>query len=378
MNKIYNCGKIASLVAFVLILGAGSHAYAKDFKGKLFNFEERQIYHSPETPGFTCWVGMWQMPNGPIQYEFTQRTSEGYSRPVFETMDVGQTWTRVPGDIPTGFCRKMAVLGSTGQTMVRPCWEYDGCVQRSMNGGQNWNGPIRFLPVDEYRSWPTVIKPLSDGRLVLYAGVYERDPENPNPDNNTHNANTVKTMFISEDQGQTWGEPITLVPKEVGTVEEGDFVELPNGDLVFMHRTRHYAPDAQSFTEDKMVSIATKSGDTFIPGPAWVPFSVPNPLPCNSPGFPCLLCTKEGVILDLSHIGSHYSNDQGRTWHDLKINGKQLATPYYPQAVQAEGMILVVGHRGGDDRYGAHDQAIIQQTFRVNSNLPEKSSSNSD
>jgi hypothetical protein len=363
-------GLLAIMVAALQAL-TGGYAYAGAFDGEILNFSENQIYHSPEKPGFTCWVGLWQVPKGPIQCGFTQRTLSGDIHPVLETTNAGQTWTRAAGDIPIGFCRGMAVLDD-GLTMVRRDWTssatgISGYVQRSTDGGRNWGDWITLLPPDQYRTEPSLIRPLRDGRLVLMSGVYKRDPNNPKPDNNTILANDVKTMFISKDQGKTWGAPIMLMPKATGVGEESDFVELPNGDLLWVHRACHVSPDGKRYTENKLTSsVAKRTGDTFEPGPASVPFPVPSPLPRDSVGFPCVLLTTEGVILDLSHIGCHYSADLGRTWHQLMVGGRQLETPYYPQALQAaDETIVVVGHRGGDDKFGTVDQAIIQQTFRL-------------
>ena len=36
--------------------------------------ERRVIYHSPQTPGFTSWVGAWTMPDGSLVVSFTQAT----------------------------------------------------------------------------------------------------------------------------------------------------------------------------------------------------------------------------------------------------------------------------------------------------------------
>jgi len=36
--------------------------------------ERRTIYHSPQTPGYTCWAGIWTMPDGSVLVSFTQAT----------------------------------------------------------------------------------------------------------------------------------------------------------------------------------------------------------------------------------------------------------------------------------------------------------------
>ncbi len=36
--------------------------------------QRQTIYHSPQTPGFTSWVGAWTMPDGNLMVSFTQAT----------------------------------------------------------------------------------------------------------------------------------------------------------------------------------------------------------------------------------------------------------------------------------------------------------------
>src|SRR6185436_20380797 len=39
------------------------------------------IYHSPQKPGFTRWVGAWIMPDGSLMVSFTQATGPVEGRP---------------------------------------------------------------------------------------------------------------------------------------------------------------------------------------------------------------------------------------------------------------------------------------------------------
>lgn len=36
--------------------------------------ERFRVYHSPQTPGYTCWVGAWLMPDGTPMIAFHQAT----------------------------------------------------------------------------------------------------------------------------------------------------------------------------------------------------------------------------------------------------------------------------------------------------------------
>jgi hypothetical protein len=348
--------------------------------------EERVLYHSPETPGYTAWVGLWELPDGTVQCDFEEITKPADKQlrytVVLETRDGARSWTRVPGDFPAGVCRGMAVLADG--TMVRPVqslycregWsgipeDPGGYVQRSADGGRTWCEPIYLLPPQEYCAWPTLIRPLRDGRLVLFAGCSKRKPRE------AMLKTMVKMMFVSADQGRSWGAPLVMMPEQDGVCEESDFCEVSNGDLFWIHRAEVFTgvvapPPPLAFAlpgsenspngfvyYDRLKSFARKTGDSFVPerpSRAGVPHS----------GFPCVLLTREGVILHLATGASHWSADEGQTLNPLLAGDKPLATQYYPKALQlADGRILCVSHIGTDNGYGARDMAIVQQTFRL-------------
>ena len=61
--------------------------------------------------------------------------------------------------------------------------------------------PIHLPAARAYRVWPTIIRPLRDGRLVLMAGVWKRGNGSiPNP-------RMTKMMFVSADQGRLDSAP---------------------------------------------------------------------------------------------------------------------------------------------------------------------------
>ena len=92
-----------------------------------------------------------------------------------------------------------------------------------------------------------------------------------------------------------------------GVCEESDFVELPGGNLFFMHRLQHYDANGNYVSQDRKQSLVIKSGNTFVPQTPTVPFS-------GGQGFPCELLTREGILLDLclSRVPL-----VGRLWSDL-------------------------------------------------------------
>ena len=373
----------------------------QDIKVQAVDFEERAIYHSPQTPGYTSWVGLWQLTDGTLCCDFLQLTGPKDNPvaavPILQSRDGGATWTVLTDGSPkvnrsaSGIHtvsrdsrRGMAVLPDG--TLVRGKWPASditdsGCVERSLDGGKTWIDRQYFLPREEYRAWPTLMRPLRDGRLVLFAGCWKRGdvtggkrPDYP-PGQEGMLPGMVKMMFVSADKGKTWSKPIVLMPAEVGSCEESDFCELPNGDLFWIHRTEHYPdhrtnihplayragpnPPVSYWYSDRMQSIARKQGDTFVPGKCEI-------APFPHSGYPCLLSTREGAILHMATGQSHYTIDKGKTWHKLTDDGKPVHTSYYPKVVQlADGKILCIGHRGSDDKYGTVDQAVMQQTFRL-------------
>jgi len=320
------------------------------------DYSQKDIYHSPETPGWTEWVSLWQIPGGNLQCSFCQQTGPKEKPigivPIIESRDGGDTWTRVPNDIPVdgGSCSRGIVVLKDG-TLVRATWgDPSGYVQRSMDNGKTWTENIDFLSPKEYRAWPTVMHALRDGRIVLMAGCWKRG------DGNDPGARMTKMMFVSKDGGKTWGEPITLMPltpTEVGT-EESDFCELPNGDLFWIHRVVQYVQSKPYGA--RMQSIVRREGDQWIPEPATA-------APFSHTGSPAVLWTNEGLILHLATDGIYCTADTGKTWTRLPIPG----TAYYPRAVQiSDGRIVCIGHLGGDNPYGSDvDMAIVQQTFRL-------------
>lgn len=367
-------------------------------------FSEKTIYHSPETPGYTSWVGLWQLPNGTVCCDFRQVTGPKDNPvstvPVLGSQDGGDTWTVLTAaaapsadsgmlggyTVSQDGCRGMAVL--TDGTLVRPVWpssdiKESGYVLRSTDGGKTWSEKIFFLPPEEYRTWPTLLRALRDGRLVLFSGCWKRGDCAAGKRNDPMFAggqegmlpNMTKMMFVSQDNGKTWGSPIVLMPASVGACEESDFCELPNGDLFWVHRAEHY-PDHQTempplaarmgpnppesyWYSDRLQSIVRKQGESFVPGKC-------EPAPFPHSGYPCVLGTREGIILHLATGESHWSADMGKTWNKLMAGDKPLGTYYYPKAIQmADGRIVCIGHLGSDDVYGTVDQCIRQQTFRL-------------
>jgi hypothetical protein len=221
------CISATTIVALCVILAAANYAHAVQFGGQVLDYSSKQLYHSPETPGYTSWTGLWTLPNGAIQCDFVQATGPlagvSITYPLLQSTNNGKDWTKVGNN--NGYSRGMAILPN-GTTMVRPDMtgrhfnatghlvypnnnpaypnnDFTG-VQYSTNGGQTWSGTSNLVSPSEYQYCiPTRIKSLRDGRLVAMAGVVPKGVAPILP-------NIQKAMFVGtlSDQGLTWGAPI--------------------------------------------------------------------------------------------------------------------------------------------------------------------------
>lgn len=339
------------------------------------DFKQARIYHSPETPGYTSWCTLWRARDGHLRLAFQQVTGPAHqpgqrtnATVILDSPDNAASWHLLrtvparknlaastngiytsPAD--SSFCGHGLAALPDG-TLVTGLWAgggFDsGFIQRSEDDGKTWSEPVFVVDPKQYQLWPTVLRTLSDGRLILFAGLWSREPGRP------PNPRIGKAMFQSTDGGRTWGPPIRLMSFSAGVCEESDFAELPGGDLLFVHRTEHFDGDKYLFSDRWQGRVRANGKD-------WVP-EEPTKAPFPHSGFPAVLRTREGVVLHVATDGVWWTGDDGKAWSRLSIPG----SPYYPCVQQlTDGAILVVGHVGADDVYGVQDQSIVQQTFRL-------------
>jgi len=368
---------------------------------RIVEFSKRTIYHSPQTPGYTCWVGIWNMPDGSTMMCFTQATGPQEGRPKappeirerlcwppsghgdsydmtgldlanvhLRTTDGGNTWQQVGADL-----FKSCMNGCTGQaeaalpdgTILRGVWgsylPYDevpqtGFIQRSTDGIKTWGDPEIILDPQKYSYWPKRIRVLRDGRVIM-TGAMAHVPAASKT--RAEYSRLLRPVLLgSEDGGRTWLEPVEVLPEALRRPpypgEEYDVAELPNGDLLLVFRWAVYDSSTGKFVrEERRQSVLKKIGQIWKPGPI-------RPAPFPHSGHPELLATHEGPILHLATSGISWTADAGEHWHDAEIGG----TGYYPRAVQlADGRILCAYHHGGDNGYGDVDQSIGACTFRL-------------
>lgn len=365
--------------------------------GKLVAVEyaRTMIYHSPQTPGFTCWVGAWTMRDDSLMVCFTQATGPLQDRPRapkdvqtklnwphnddprydmtgldlrnvhLRSSDGGATWQEasadsfrspmngVTGECATALRDGTIVRGVFGFYLpYNPELPQTGFLQRSRDDTRTWSKAEVPLDPSRFTCWPRRLRQLRDGRLLLLGGLARV------PTGSRTRLELGKLleplMLVSADAGKTWSGPIAVVPENERTswTEEFDAAELPSGDLLCVFRR----PDPKTGREGRWQGLIKKKGAT------WIPPHTLSAAPFPHSGHPELLATREGVILHLATSGIHWTSDAGASWQRMDIPG----TGYYPRSVQTvSGRIHVFAHRGSDDPYGAVDQAIIMDTFRV-------------
>jgi len=388
--------RVLCLLAALAAAGAIEPAGAQDQSVTAVEHARRTIYHSPQTPGFTCWTGTWLMPDGSLMVCFTQATGpvEGrprvpeeigrklawppHGRPHYDmtgldlrnvhlrSFDGGETWEQVSADR-----FRSCMNGCTGQcetalsdgTVLRGVWghylPYDpdlpktGYLQRSSDGTKTWGPPEVFLDPQQYTAWPKRLRRLRDGRMILLGGM-ARVPADSRT-RGEYGRLLEPLLMVSEDQGKSWSSPIPVVPPEHRGNwggEEYDAAELPGGDLLCVFR--RIDPEGRS-REVRWQGLLRKKGAT------WTPERV-GPAPFPHSGHPELLATREGVVLHVATSGIHWTGDAGQSWHRLDVP----PTRYYPRSVQApDGRVYLFAHVGSDDAYGSVDQSIVMDTFRL-------------
>jgi hypothetical protein len=381
-----------------MMLSVGTLANAAENAFNAVDCQRQTIYHSPQTPGYTCWVHAWLMPDESIMVSFNQTTGPLKERPrasedlqkkmwpdlvepdrdltglkqcivCLRSTDGGATWNTA-GEYAFRSPVNALVVGSTGLrdgTILRAMFgtylphDVDvpgtGVLVCSTDGAKTWDKPVPLLPTDGFTAYPAGMRLLRDGRVAIVGGV-SRVPAGRTW--SEYYPAMEPLLLVSNDNGKTWGSPIQVIPEENRkgwACEECDAVELPNGDLFWVFR-RNVPADADKPLNQRghtyWQGVTEKHGDTWTP--KWA-----GPAPFPNLGLPSLVATREGVVL-LVNAGQ-WTADAGKTWHPV---ANMPARAYYPKGLQlSDGRILVFAHIGSDDPYGVVDQSIVLDSFRL-------------
>jgi hypothetical protein len=360
-------------------------------------FSRRTIYHSPQKPGYTAWVGAWFMPDKSIMVCFTQASGpvqgrEPGSRELREKLEIpvaydftgldlreiylrstdgGDRWSEVGFTSFQGMGASAYAGGATmalaDGTILRrvngwdlmqdPHIPHTAYLQRSQDGAKTWGAPQVLLDPAHFLYQISRIRPLRDGRLIATGQFW------PAPASSTHKElSKIRPnllLMTSEGGGKSWKKH-DVVPAEHRDVawDEWDQAQLPSGDLLCVFRRGDPKDPRKEVRWQGVLVKKGKSWELERFHASMLPHS----------GHPELLATREGIILHIATTGMHWTADAGKTWTPLEAPGFGGAykSRYYPRALQAEdGRIYVFGHNGSDNPYGAVDQSIDMDVFRI-------------
>jgi hypothetical protein len=403
------------VVGIVLLLSGGGGEKKRTPRAfEALGYSSAQVYHSPQTPGQTAFVGAWIMPDGSLMTSFTQATgpftgrerapkylqkvlydagyapdpsgAKGLIDPKWDfwglklsviylrSTDGGRTWKRFREDpfraaYPAGYTNPSTIALRDG-SILRSVNGFDllndtsvphtAFLQRLAPGAKSWSAPQ--VLVDPSRSMYQVsrIRRLSDGRLIAIGDSRQYPaPTNAQIAAGTYDfkrmraAPSSKLLMVSSDEGRTWTDALTVPPSERRLTDEWDAAELPNGDLLAAFRV----PDPKATGRNLRYQAILKKSDG-----GWTMSNLRRS-PFPSSGHPELLAVRGGPILYVDTNGVWYTDDAGDTW--LRLPGAHN-TRYYPRSVQAaDGTVYVLSHVGGDYWYGEGDESIQLQRFRV-------------
>ena len=340
---------------------------------------DRQVYHSPQTPGWTAWTTLCKLDSGDLLMTFTQVTGDTKRKPSYNfrglrrqyvflrSRDGARTWEKAAAieqatdtALPSSF---NTLLQLPSGRLLATLWGRDlspqvkGCSVR-----------LEIPPtLSRWQSQRAVNDPavnscaasrlhrLRDGTLVLsYEGRMATTPHS----NAYHHAG----IYVSSDDGKTWQGPHVVAATTSGLVAlpEPDFVELADGSLLFILRVEQYpgASHDHYFPGKRRQVRVARRGDKWVPGP--VEETV---LPHG--GHPDLLRTRDGIVAYHAAEGIWTTMDEGRTW--VRQAGPHPV--YYPYSVEmSDGRVAVSSHVGGDFAFPPqHDTQIRCLTYR-----PEK------
>ncbi len=350
------------------------------------DFQSTMVYQSKQRPSYTSWAsffpgerGQWYLaceevttpdeprPKAPRQWVYEMSLPRGYDKSKYrmeqvllESNDNLDTWNVISREDSHASGGSFAQARTKDGTFLRfnwACYSMDPAVKtneiysRSTDGGQTFQKMPP--PVSDRFAWyPQRLRTLRDGTLVLCAPRAAKWGEGSDyPIRAATKLDVVSDMemmlFFSHDQGNTWSNPLPIFSGE--SLSETDFVELPDGNLLFVNNSVFATPGRQFVYRD---------GTRFTPGPLErVKFgAVPETV--------CL--TDDGLMIGCHRPGTYYwSTDLGQNWAPL--DGAPASMEVYQPWIQylGDGKVACAGHYGADDPIGGRDQSINLHTFHV-------------
>lgn len=372
----------------LLVTLAAAAGQSDGWQGK--DLVRKTVYHSPQKPGYSAWVGAWVMPDGSFMMCCTRVTGPLEGRPkkfdftgldrrvlYFRSTDEGASWSEVGASSFGGPSAHFAGGGGhavlrdgallrriNGWDLMDPGIPGTAFLQRSEDGGKTWEGQRALLDPATYMYQFSRFHRLRDGRIIALGQVWHTPAGS---DVKVYSKAPVELLLmITGDEGKGWEKVEILPPSDPrgNWADEWDAAELAGGDLLCVFRRRDPSDRKRQVRWQGILRKAGKGWTVAELGPSALEHS----------GHPDLLVTREGIVLHLATTGVHWTADAGQTWTllpfpDLKgayglKNGYRTA--YYPVSFQAaDGRIFVFAHRGWDNVYGEVDQHVVMDVFRL-------------
>ncbi|MEO6436067.1 MAG: sialidase family protein, partial [Tepidisphaeraceae bacterium] len=351
------------------------------------DFHSMMIYQSKQRPSYTSWAsffpgnkpGEWYIncvemttPAKPTtrastQFVYQMALPRGYDTSKYlqelvllKSTDAMKSWDFVTRKTVTangGSLGGVCTGDGTLHGFVWACYSRDpktktsDIYQLSRDGGKTWSAGPTFVS-ERFAWYPQRLRTLRDGTLVLCCPRAAKWGKGTDyPVRAATKLDVVSDMemmlFLSRDQGKTWSNALPIFSGQA--VSETDFVELPDGNLLFINNSIFATPGRQ---------IVYRDGDRFTPGPlervqsGVVPETV------------CL--TNDGLLIGCHRPGTyHWSDDLGQNWHPLE--GASSTIEVYQPTIHhlGDGRIACAGHYGADDPIGSRDQSINLHRFTV-------------
>ena len=363
-------------------------------------FESRRIYHSSQTPGYSSWVsffpgerGQWYLtceevtiPETPLPKCSRQQWYEiglpaGYDKSqylmeavIFESTDNMKTWkeiSREPYHHQHSVHQFATARTKDGRFLrfIWSCYSLDPSVRHneifyeSSDNGKTWKKMPPFHH-ERFVSSAHRLRTLTDGTLVLAIplsqlwghGTTERPVRAAS--NLNYISHSSMCLYFSCNQGHTWEGPLPIYGGQ--QVSETDFVELPDGNLLFINNSIFANPGRQFVYRD---------GKVWTPGPlerarGQVETREPNMVPETV----CL--TEDGILVGCLRAGRYsWSDDLGINWQPLAGVPDTKREVYQPWIhYLGNNRFACAGHYGrdapisGDDK---DDQYISIHFFTI-------------
>ena len=351
--------------------GMGSQTMAAEPAVQAIEFESRVVYRSKRPPGYACWVsffpgekGQWYisceevsrpdppLPRSsrddwyemmlPVGYDKSQYLMEAV---ILESGDDLATWKEVSRKAyrHRHSVHQFAQARTKDGRFLRFIWSCyslepdlvpNEIFYESDDNGKTWKKMPPFHN-ERFVSYPHRLRTLRDGTLVLCTPLQPRWGKGTDrPVRACSSPYTVNEMqmnlFFSFDAGRTWDGPLPIYGGM--DVSETDFVELPQGDLLFVNNSIFSNPGRQFVYRD---------GRRFTPGP------LERVRAGKVPETVCL--TPDGILVGCMRAGAYsWSDDLGQTWQPL--HGAPTSGEVYQPWIRylPDGRVACAGHNGSD------------------------------